>query len=352
MLVKETKVEQLRKQLSRNIAQMSQGERFMSVRNIMKEYKVSQTTVDQTLNLLESNGFLERQHGKGIFIRNTSVDRLNICFLTPQWQSMSLMEMQEDLQTEAQNQGHNLQFRSYPVGDDIWNHLPTSEFDGIIYLHGADYICPECLHKMLIAPIPVVLRGAALKEVRISSVTSNAMAGGARASSYLISQGHKQLALVASNPLSSSTMSDRMDGFLMMAQTNQVPVTILDCNVQAGESAVEKTYDYVHQWLKHNEVNFTAMLAIEDETALAVIHALQNNNMSVPEDMSIMGYGGFRRSAFFNPPLTSMKTDTETESRETFNAITSLLKDRTQVIKKLVMPSVIERQSVRRLSEK
>ncbi len=349
MIVKSSKVEQLREQLTHSIAKMSEGERFLSVRNIMKQYSVSQTTVDQTLNLLESNGLLQRERGKGIFIRNTRVDRLNICFLTPQWQSMSLMEMQEDLQTVANEQGHHLQSRTFAIGDDIWNHLPTQEFDGLIYLNGSDYICPECLSKMLNAPIPVVFRGAALKEVRVSSVTSNSMAGGAKAASHLIAQGHRNLALVLSNPITSSAMRDRMDGFLLMAQMNDVPVTVLDCKIKSGEQSTEKTYDYVHRYLNENKIEFTAMLAIEDETALAVIHALQDHGMNVPEDMSVMGYGGYRRSAFFNPPLTSIKTDTHTESIETFNAIAQMLVDRSQVIKKLVMPSVIQRQSVRKL---
>jgi DNA-binding LacI/PurR family transcriptional regulator len=175
------------------------------------------------------------------------------------------------------------------------------------------------------------------------------MAGGAKAASYLIQQGHRSLALVLSNPLSSSAMRDRMDGFLLMAQMHSVPVTVLDCKVQAGESSVEKTHGYVYRWLAEHDVDFTAMQVMEDETALAVMHALQEHHMKVPDDMSVMGYGGFRRSAFFNPPLTSIQTDTYTESVETFNALATLLQDRSQVFKKLVMPNVIERLSVRSL---
>ena len=100
------------------------------------------------------------------------------------------------------------------------------------------------------------------------------------------------------------------------------------------------------KWLAQNEVDFTAVHTLDDEGALAAMHAFKEHGLSIPGDVSVIGYGGLRRSAFFDPPLTSIVTNPQTISRETFNALKTMIQDRSQVVKKLIMPEVVQRQSV------
>lgn len=345
-MLKISKAQQLREHLAQRIETMEEGERFLSVRNIMKEYGVSQSVVGQSLSLLESGGLLYREHGKGLFVRETSIEKLKICFLVPHWPSLSITEVHEDLLAEAQQQGYRLQMRTYPHAQEIWKHLPGQEFDGLIFVSNADFVSVDCLSHLINSPIPVVIRGASLKEIHISSVSSHNMVGGAMAASYLIRKGHRSLALALTCPMTSSALRERADGFLLMARSNDIPVTTIDCKVRSGEHISEKTSASMKKWLAQNDVDFTAVHTLDDEGALAAMHAFKEHGLSIPGDVSVIGYGGLRRSAFFDPPLTSIVTNPQTISRETFNALKTMIQDRSQVVKKLIMPEVVERQSV------
>jgi len=62
------KSDRLYLQLRRRIAAMRDGEAFPTVRQLMAEYGVSQSTVTPAINLLKEKGLLEAYVGRGSFV--------------------------------------------------------------------------------------------------------------------------------------------------------------------------------------------------------------------------------------------------------------------------------------------
>lgn len=56
----------------------------------------------------------------------------------------------------------------------------------------------------------------------------------------------------------------------------------------------------------------TAVVCANDEMALGAILALDELGLSVPDDISVVGYDGVRTAAYFRPPLTTVQHDFET----------------------------------------
>ncbi|TQV84813.1 LacI family transcriptional regulator [Exilibacterium tricleocarpae] len=56
-------------------------------------------------------------------------------------------------------------------------------------------------------------------------------------------------------------------------------------------------------------VTFDAIFAVSDLFAMAAITALQEEGIRVPEDVAVVGYDDVAISAFYNPPLTSIRQD-------------------------------------------
>ncbi|MEZ8151637.1 LacI family DNA-binding transcriptional regulator [Vibrio splendidus] len=61
---------------------------------------------------------------------------------------------------------------------------------------------------------------------------------------------------------------------------------------------------------------FDAVLVASDQMALGALRALQELQIPVPEKVAVVGFDGIEDSAFFNPPLTTIKQDFTTIGRQ------------------------------------
>lgn len=68
----------LYKKLLANIVKMDYGEKIPSEREICQMYSISRTTVRHTISRLEIDGYVQRVHGKGTFVRIEKSKRENL----------------------------------------------------------------------------------------------------------------------------------------------------------------------------------------------------------------------------------------------------------------------------------
>ncbi|MEZ8414405.1 LacI family DNA-binding transcriptional regulator [Vibrio splendidus] len=61
---------------------------------------------------------------------------------------------------------------------------------------------------------------------------------------------------------------------------------------------------------------FNAVLVASDQMALGALRALQELQIPVPDKVAVVGFDGIEDSAFFNPPLTTIKQDFTTVGRQ------------------------------------
>ena len=67
----------------------------------------------------------------------------------------------------------------------------------------------------------------------------------------------------------------------------------------------ELGYPVVQQLLATGK-SFTALVAFNDISAMGAIRALQDNNLRVPEDVSVIGFDNIRAAAYTLPRLTTI----------------------------------------------
>ena len=344
-MLQKSKAEELREQLLSRIENMKSGERLMPIRQIMRDYGVSQLIVDQALSRFEADGQLEKKPGKGVFVRDTdSARELKVGFLVPDWPSQNFIELEEML--KAVSDGMQVTRASYPVGSAVCDNLPVKDYDAIILIPEDRHFTPEFLYKISNASIPVVLCGVSLRDVLVNCVAEDPYSAGGKAASYLIGQGHRKLSVVISEPRNASIIEARLAGFKMLAELSGCEITVIDCEICNGEYSPEKTYAKLSSWLNDNAPKFTAMYVMSDETALAAMRALSDHGIVIPDQVSVLGTDGLRQGAFYHPPLTTLGI----EYRELAEALCDVIKnacdDRSRVFRKFIPPGIIERSSV------
>jgi DNA-binding LacI/PurR family transcriptional regulator len=63
----------------------------------------------------------------------------------------------------------------------------------------------------------------------------------------------------------------------------------------------------VVQLLPQSSQRFTAIVSFNDIAAIGAIRALRDANLSVPEDVSVIGFDDINLSAYHNPRITTIR---------------------------------------------
>lgn len=151
--------------------------------------------------------------------------------------------------------------------------------------------------------IPVVLVNRTVDDHRVSMVSSDDHHGIALAVRHLYDLGHRRIGYVG-GPISVSTGFVRYQHFVAWTQSLGIP-TPPERYVFAAWFTKDDGAEACETLLRQSD-DVTAIVAGNDLIALGCYRALAARGLSVPADMSVVGYNGSRWCDEFNPPLTSV----------------------------------------------
>ena len=100
----------------------------------------------------------------------------------------------------------------------------------------------------------------------------------------------------------------------------------------------------------------SAVFCVNDRVALKFINAVEKAGLTIPDDISVIGFDDYAPVQFLNVPLTTMHQDFESMGRESARILLERLdspdKEKNGYKKVFFPTTLIERQSVKKLSER
>jgi DNA-binding LacI/PurR family transcriptional regulator len=87
----------------------------------------------------------------------------------------------------------------------------------------------------------------------------------------------------------------------------------------AGDWSAQSGFDHI--LTMPLDLGITAVVAANDQVALGAISALESRGISVPRDISVVGFDDIPESRFFRPPLTTIRLDFEQQGRIAVNRL-------------------------------
>jgi DNA-binding LacI/PurR family transcriptional regulator len=119
---------------------------------------------------------------------------------------------------------------------------------------------------------------------------------------HLLELGHRAIAEIR-GPMNWHGAVARHQGFEAALKEQKLsPVASLE-----GNWTAESAYQCTETLLR--EKHFTAIVAANDQMALGAIACLRENKLTVPGDVSIVGFDDIPEARYFTPPLTTVKQD-------------------------------------------
>lgn len=117
----------------------------------------------------------------------------------------------------------------------------------------------------------------------------------------------------------------------------------------AGDYSIQSGYDAALAILDSKQP-FTALVTGTDKMAVGALRAFREKGLSVPEDISLIGFDNSELAAFVAPPLTTIEFKFEKQDELTVKYLVELIKDPSMELhQRVLMPDLILRESTRSL---
>ncbi|WED21261.1 LacI family DNA-binding transcriptional regulator [Vibrio sp. JC009] len=138
---------------------------------------------------------------------------------------------------------------------------------------------------------------------RVNRVSANHYDGAITAANLMLSQNRSKFVLIT-GPEDSTASQLRLKGWNEALKQNSAKV------IKRLEGNWFSSSGYLHtRELVASGVDFDAVLVANDQMALGVLRALDEFGIKVPEQVSVTGFDDTEDSAYFTPPLTTVRQD-------------------------------------------
>jgi LacI family transcriptional regulator len=159
---------------------------------------------------------------------------------------------------------------------------------------------------------------------------------------HLHALGHRRVAFI-SGPLDHPDATQRLQGYREEAQRKDM---VLDDSLVVYSDYQESGGFRAMNDLLSASVQFTAVIAANDQMAYGARLALHRAGLRVPEDVSLLGFDDLPHSAFTLPPLTSVRQSVYEIGTSAAKAMFDLLNKRNPP-SRLVEAELVVRESTR-----
>jgi LacI family transcriptional regulator, repressor for deo operon, udp, cdd, tsx, nupC, and nupG len=191
--------------------------------------------------------------------------------------------------------------------DEYVELLLDRQVAGIVFLSGlhADTSAdPERYRALVARPLPIVLINGYVATVDAPFISCNDQAAGELAVRHLASLGHRRIGLI-SGPSRYLPVQRKITGYrtamrTILGSTDAELDDLVELSlfgVEGGDAAACRVLDQ----------GATAIVCGSDLMALGAIRAARARGLSVPGDVSIVGYDDSPLMGFTDPPLTTIR---------------------------------------------
>ncbi|MBE5891140.1 MAG: LacI family transcriptional regulator [Lachnospiraceae bacterium] len=182
-------------------------------------------------------------------------------------------------------------------------HARYRNFDGVV-IACVEFSDPEVV-ELVNSEIPIVTIDHLFNN-RIAIMSDNV--GGMRdLIQYVVSKGHRKIAYI--HGLDSAVTTARLSSFYRT--TEELGIDIPDEYVrEAAYRRTDEAYEQTKELLKLKD-RPTCIFYPDDFSSIGGINAIREAGLSIPDDISIVGYDGIPIGKHMSPQLTTLAQDTE-----------------------------------------
>lgn len=214
----------------------------------------------------------------------------------------------EGFKEAAVSKGYDLMFISKDIGgkaNSYLQHCRMRAVEGVVVIQ-SDGSDPD-LVQLLTSAIPCVLLDAEYDGA--GTVSSDNEDGGLQAVRYLHGLGHRNIGHIAGGTDTFAGVP-RRNGYEKALAECQLPLNRAYVVHASNDYSVDSGYKAMCQLLElAPEERPTAVFAAGDNLAIGAMQAIRDKGLSVPGDISVIGFDDIETARYLTPALTTVHQD-------------------------------------------
>jgi LacI family transcriptional regulator len=276
---------------------------------------VAQRTVDHVQQVIEQLGYEASLGAQSLRSHRTNVLGILVAEFEPFSTELLKGASTEVKSTDYELLAYTAGARGAMVG---WERRSLARLSGTL-IDGAILVTPTVVETK--EGFHVVAIDPHTGPTGMPTIDSDNFAGAVLATNYLLSLGHRRIGFIGGRPdLESARL--REAGF--RSAMAEAGVTVDETLVRIGGYRIETAEGPARELLSRAE-RPTALFAANDLSAIATMTAAQGLGLTVPDDLSVIGFDNVPESAMASPPLTTIRQPLQQMGAEALRLLVDLL---------------------------
>ncbi|WP_371068911.1 GntR family transcriptional regulator [Sediminibacillus sp. JSM 1682029] len=277
------------------------NQKISSESELMKQFNVSRHTVRLAIGDLVNQGWLYREQGSGTFCADRSHleekgrnGQKSIAIITTYISDYIFPSIIRGAESYLSDKGYNVTLFStnnnHQNEKEILERLLTQQYDGVIVEPTQSAFSNPNINLYLNLErlnIPYLMINAFYEELEPLYIVMDDEKGGFNQTEHLIKQGHKNI--VGFFKTDDLQGVKRMKGFIKAHRANRLQIDPQNIVTYSTEEKFLKPSRELESLLSSSEIP-TALVCYNDELALNILDVLRGRMLSIPDDISIVGY--------------------------------------------------------------
>jgi len=237
--------------------------------------------------------------------------------------------------------------RDFDENDQMPRFILEKNVDGVIVAGKVPLTFLSQLYKY---KIPIVFVDFYPPHGEYNVVLIDNIKGGYLATKHLIELGHREIAFIGGD-ITHPSITDRLIGYKQALESSGIPVNQKNIITDEDYPARSNGYNAAKRLLSSNK-NITAIFACNDAMAMGIMQYCSENNIRIPDDISIVGFDDVEADVSLSPQLTTIRVPKTELGIEAMNLMVNILneKEKLQTKKILVPVELIIRNSTKQIN--
>lgn len=310
-------------------------------------YRISQKTKELVLNTAKELSYRPNHLARSLRLKKTHI--VGLC--VPNIANPFFAYVTREIQMSAYQSGYSLIVCN--TDEDLGKEIEQIELlrskgvDGFIIMPvGTEF---DHIVQLMNENISLVLLDRCIEQLETSSVVLDNQSGAFQAIEHLIQNGHRRIAIIQGNP-NTYTSNTRLEGY--KAALSQYGIPLNEHLIVGTDFRKENGYIET-KFLLNLDNPPTAIFATSDLITVGSLQAIFEENLNIPEDISIVSFDDVDFAPYLVAPLTAVHQPKRLMGEMAVKLLIEDIQTKGETGKKRIVlkPRLIVRKSVRNVRE-
>jgi len=336
------------------------GKLLPTEKQLQLQFKVSRHTIRQAMGILVNEGYVIKKKGAGTYVTNTFIsknsnnEQKKIGVVVTYLSDYIFPSIIRGIEKVLKENGYSLILSSTNNNHEEERRCLEMMLDQgvqglIIEPTKSNVFNPNLSYYSLLKKrnIPTLMINARYEELNFPSISIDDTKSGFLATTHLLENGHKNIALITK--IDDLQGKFRMKGYIEAFDKYDILFNnenIYTYSTESKSSVIEQ----VVQQIKDGALNITALVCYNDQVAYTLIKKLNQIDIKIPEDLSIVGEDNSILSQLEDISLTTTSHPQEDLGTEAANLIIQAVTSGEPIETIVLDTNIIERNSVKNIN--